>query len=143
MRVILQTWCQIQSTSSSLRYVNCGPGHIQCIYISAYSGFIIQLNVAPLLLEVSRQINARYTAHLVPNAAHIAQSTLCELRTRTYTMYLQLRIFRIQYSADRICAAVGDIPTFLCASYCKFGAKYIFIYFSFPFLFQLFPLKAL
>jgi hypothetical protein len=43
MRVIMQTWCQIQRTSSSLRYVNCGPGHIQCIYSSAYLGFNIQL----------------------------------------------------------------------------------------------------
>jgi hypothetical protein len=43
MRVILQTWCQIQRTSSSFRYVNCGPGHIQCIYSSAYLGFNIQL----------------------------------------------------------------------------------------------------
>jgi hypothetical protein len=43
MRLILQTWCQIQRTSSSLRYVNCGPGHIQGIYSSAYLGFNIHL----------------------------------------------------------------------------------------------------
>jgi hypothetical protein len=50
MRVILQTWCQIQHTSSSLRYVNCGPGHIECIDSSAYSDLNIHLNVSALLL---------------------------------------------------------------------------------------------
>jgi hypothetical protein len=29
MRVLLQTWCQISRTSSSLRNLNCGPDHIQ------------------------------------------------------------------------------------------------------------------
>jgi hypothetical protein len=48
--VILQTWCQIQRTSSGLRYVNYGPGHIQCIYSSIYSDFNIHLNVSALLL---------------------------------------------------------------------------------------------
>jgi hypothetical protein len=68
--VILQTWCQIQRTSSGVRYVNCGPGHIQYIYSSAHSVFNIHLNVSALLLEISRQFNARYTANLVPNTAH-------------------------------------------------------------------------
>jgi hypothetical protein len=35
MRVILQIWCQIERTSSGLRCVNCGPGHIQSIYSSS------------------------------------------------------------------------------------------------------------
>jgi hypothetical protein len=43
MTVILQIWCQIQRTTSSLRYVNCGPVHIQSICSSAYSCFNIQL----------------------------------------------------------------------------------------------------
>jgi hypothetical protein len=30
MRVILQAWCQIQRTPSSLPYVICGPGYMQC-----------------------------------------------------------------------------------------------------------------
>jgi hypothetical protein len=79
MCVILQTWCQIQSTSSSLRYLNCGPGHIQCNYNSTCSGLNIQQNVAPLLLETSPQFNERYTANLEPNITHISQFTLCEL----------------------------------------------------------------
>jgi hypothetical protein len=66
MRLLLQTWCQIQRTSSSLRNVNCGPRHIQCIYSSTYSGFNIQLNVSALLLEICRQISGRYIAILVP-----------------------------------------------------------------------------
>jgi hypothetical protein len=39
-------------------------------------------------------------------------------------MYLQLRIFRPQYSTERICVAIGDMPIFGCALYCKFGAIY-------------------
>jgi hypothetical protein len=35
MRVILHSCCQIKRTSSSLRYVTCGPGHIQSIYSSS------------------------------------------------------------------------------------------------------------
>jgi hypothetical protein len=39
-------------------------------------------------------------------------------------MYLQLRIFRLQYSSERICAAIGYISTIQCLLYCKLGAKY-------------------
>jgi hypothetical protein len=84
---ILQTWCQIQRTSTGLRYVNCGPGHIQCIYSSIYSDFNIHLIESALLLYISRQINVRYTAFLVPNTAHILQFTLCDLWSRPYTKY--------------------------------------------------------
>jgi hypothetical protein len=124
MRVIQQTWCQIQRTTPSLRYVNCGPGHIQSTYSSAYLGFNIQLKVAPMLLEVSRQFNARYTAFLVPNTEHIVQFTLCELWSRTYTKYLQFLIFIPQYSAVSICAPIVDITSIQCALYCILGAKY-------------------
>jgi hypothetical protein len=124
MRVILQIMCQIQSPSSGLRYVNCGPGHIQCIYISAYSDFNVHLYVSALLLEISRQFNSRYTANLVPNTAHILRFALCELWSRTYTTYLQLRIFRLQYSFERICAAIVHITTIQCALCCKLVAKY-------------------
>jgi hypothetical protein len=124
MRVIMQTWCQIQRTSSSLRYVNCGPGHIQCIYSSARTGFNIHLNVSAVLLEISRQFDARYTANLMPDTAHILRFTICDLWSRTYTMNLQLRIFRLQYSSERICAAIGDISTIQCSLYCKLGTKY-------------------
>jgi hypothetical protein len=124
MRVTLQTWCQIQRTSSNLRYVDCGPGQIQCIYSSEYSGFNIQLNVSALILVISRQFNERYTAILVPNTAHLIQFTLCDLWSRTYTTYLQLLIFRPQYSTKRICAAIGDIPSLRPALYCKSGVKY-------------------
>jgi hypothetical protein len=124
MRVILQTCCQIQRTSSSLCYVNCGPGHIQYIYSSAHSDFNIHLNVSALLLEISRQFNARYTANMVPNTKHILRFTLCELWSRTYTMQLHLRIFSLEYSIERVCAAIRDIPSLRPALYCKFGVKY-------------------
>jgi hypothetical protein len=97
MRVILEIWCQIQRTSSSLLYVNCGPGHIQSSYSSECSVFNIQLNVSALLLYISRQFNSRYTANLVPNTAHTFRFTLCELWSRTYPKYFQHRIFRLQY----------------------------------------------
>jgi hypothetical protein len=86
MPVILQTWCQIRRTCSSLRYVKCGPDHIQCNCSSAYLGYNIQLIVSPLLLETCRQFNARYTAYLVPNTAHILQFTQCRLWSRSYPM---------------------------------------------------------
>jgi hypothetical protein len=66
MCAILQTWCQIQRTSSTLRNVNCGTGHIQSNYSSTYSGFNIRLNVSALLLDICRQFGERYTANLVP-----------------------------------------------------------------------------
>jgi hypothetical protein len=180
MRGILQTWCQVQRTSSSLCYVNCGAGHLQCNYSSAYSGLNIQLNASALLLEISRKCYARFTANLVPNKPHIPQIMLSGLWSRTYTMQIQFRIFWLQhsmnvsaliletyrqlsvrytansepntayiiqftecvlwsrkysmdlqllifrqlYSSERICAAIGHIPTFRCALYWKFGVKY-------------------
>jgi hypothetical protein len=124
MSVILQTWCQLQRTSCSFRYVNSGAARIQCIYSSAYSILNIRLNVSALLLEISWQFNSRYTANVVPNTAHILRFTLCELWSRTYTMHLQLHIFRLQYSSERICAAIGNISTIQCSLYCKLGAKY-------------------
>jgi hypothetical protein len=124
MHVILHSWCQIQSPYSGLRYVNCGAGHVQCIYSSANSDTNVHLNVSAQLLEISRQFNARYTANLMPNSAHILRFTLCELWSRTYTMHLQLHIFRLQYSFERICAAVVHITTIQCALYCKLLAKY-------------------
>jgi hypothetical protein len=124
MSVILQIWCQIQRTSSSSRYVNCGSGHIQCYCSSAYSGFNVQLKVSALLLQIFRHFDARCTAIVVPSTAHVLQFKLCELWSRTYTMYLLHRIFILQYSTERICAAIADISTFLCALYCNCGAKY-------------------
>jgi hypothetical protein len=124
MRVMLQTWSQIQRTSTRLRYVNSGPGHIQCIYSTAYSLLNIQLNVSAMLLEISRQFNERYTANMVPNIAHILQFSLCELWSRSYTKYLQLFIFRLQYSAEGSSPAIEGISTIRRALYCKLGAKY-------------------
>jgi hypothetical protein len=65
MWVILQSWCQIQRKTTSLHNVNSGPGHIKCIYCSAYSDLNIQLNVSAMLLEIYRQFNVRYTENMV------------------------------------------------------------------------------
>jgi hypothetical protein len=115
MRVILQTLSPTQRTSSSLRNVYCGPGHIQSIYSSSLSGHNIQLNLTAQLLQICRHLDARCSAIWVPNSAHHRQFTQCVLWSRTYTKYLQLRIFRLQYSTERICAAIGDISTIPCA----------------------------
>jgi hypothetical protein len=104
--------------------VVCGPGHIQSIYSSTYSDFNIQLNVSALLLEISRQFNESYTVIWVLNTPHTRQFTQCVLWSRTYTMYLQLRIFGLQYSAVGTCADIGDILKILCALYCKLDDKY-------------------
>jgi uncharacterized integral membrane protein len=79
---------------------------MHCNYISAYSGFNIHLNVSALLLEIMGHFDARYTANLVPNTAHIQQFTPSKLWSRPYTRYLQLRIYMLQYSAVGICAAI-------------------------------------
>jgi hypothetical protein len=124
MRVILQNFCQMQRTPSSIRYVNSGPAHIQTIYSSAYLGRNIQLSVSALLLEIWRQFNAGCTTNFAPHTAHIPQFTLRELWPRLITKYLQLRTFRLQYSARGICAAIGDIPTIPHALYRKYWSKY-------------------
>jgi hypothetical protein len=123
MRVTLLTWWKIQHTSTRLRYLDCGPGHIQCNYCSTYLSFNSLLNVSPPLLEIYRQFNVRYTANMVRNTEHILQLSLCELWSRSYTMHLQLRIFKLQYSAVGICAAIVHITSIQCALYCKHWAK--------------------
>jgi hypothetical protein len=125
MPVILQTWCQIQRTPSSLRYLKCGSRHIQCnYYSSAYSGFNIQPIVSLPLLDISGQFNEHYTANLVPNTTYILQLTLSDLWFRTYTMKIQFRIFWLQYSNEHISAAFGDMSGIQCPLYCKRCAKY-------------------
>jgi hypothetical protein len=104
--------------------VYCGPGHVQSIFRAAHLGFNIQLKVAPRQFQVSERFNGLYAANLVPNTAHILQLSLCELWSRSYTMHLLRRIFRLQYSAVGICAAIVHITSILCALYCKFWAKY-------------------
>jgi hypothetical protein len=124
MRVILLTWCQIQHTSLGLLIVNCGTGHIQCNYSTAYSGFNIRLNLSALLLEIIGHVDARYTVNLVPNTAHVLQFTLCDLWSRPYTKYFQHRIFRLQYSAEGSSPAIVGISTIQWALYCKLSANY-------------------
>jgi hypothetical protein len=86
MRVILKTWCEVQRTPSSFRYVNSGPAHIQSIYSSAYICFNIRWNVSALLLAIIGHFEARYTANWEPTIAHIIRFTTCGLWSRTYTM---------------------------------------------------------
>jgi hypothetical protein len=79
---IQQTLFQIQRISFRLRYMKCGPGHIQCNFSSTYSGFYIQMNVSTPILEIYRQFNVRYTANIEPNTAHTLQLSLFEQWSR-------------------------------------------------------------
>jgi hypothetical protein len=124
MIVMLQPLCQIQRTSSRLRYLNCGPGNIHCIFNSAYSDFNFQLNVSAWLLEKYLHRNVRHTADMLPNTAHFLQLTLCVLWFRSYTMHLQLRIFRLRYSTERISGAIGDMSRIQWALHCNLDAKF-------------------
>jgi hypothetical protein len=60
---------QIQGTISGLGYVKSGTRKIQYIYCSCYSDCNIQLNASTTILVICRQFNARYTPHLLQNAA--------------------------------------------------------------------------
>jgi hypothetical protein len=111
LHVIQHTLGQMQRTSSGLSYVNCGPGHIECIYSSAHSGFNIQLNVSALILVIYWQTNERYTANWETNIAHILQFILCWLWSPPYTMKWQQRIFSLQYSTERSSATIADMST--------------------------------
>jgi hypothetical protein len=93
MGLIPQTLCQMLRISSSLSYVNCGPGHIQCIYSSTYSGFNIQMNVSALILEICRQFNRPYTANFVP-----IQRTSCSLHNVNCGSGHMQCIYRSAYS---------------------------------------------
>jgi hypothetical protein len=123
---VLYTANMVPNTAHILQFAlyKLWSGHIQWTYSSTYSDFNIQLNESALLLEICRQFNVRYTAYIVPNTAHILQFALSELWSRTYTMEIQSRIFKLQYSTEHICASIGDMPTFRCALYCKLGSKY-------------------
>jgi hypothetical protein len=67
----------------------------------------------------------------VDNSMHLVLLSLCQIPVYaiwtvglTYTMHLQLRIIRLQYSTERIFAAIGLMSTIQRASYCKLCAKY-------------------
>jgi hypothetical protein len=109
MRVILHICCQIQSTISGVRYAISGPGQMPYIYNSSSSGCNIPLNVNPTMLVILRQSNVRYTPHSLPNAGQIGQITLRQHWSQSIPIQLQFSSFRLQYSIERICAAIGGV----------------------------------
>jgi hypothetical protein len=70
MCVILQTWWQIKRTSSSLPYVNCGPGHIQGTYISAYS--VLQCSAERICAPVADITTIQCMLYYKPGAKYSA-----------------------------------------------------------------------
>jgi hypothetical protein len=116
MRVTLQSLCQIQRTTSSLPCVDCGPGHMQCNESSAYSGFNIQQNVTPLVLEIYRQFNVRYTVNVVP----IQCTTSSLLNVDSGPGHIQC-IYSSTYSGINIHLTVSVL---LLEIYRQFNARY-------------------
>jgi hypothetical protein len=116
MRIILKILCQIQRISPRLRYVNGGPGHIQCNNSCTYTGFNIQLNLSVLILQTCREFNAPYTANVVPNTAHIFQFTLSEL----WSGHIQCK-YNSAYSAFNIQLNVSALILEICR---QFNAPY-------------------
>jgi hypothetical protein len=124
--------------------VNCGSGHIQRNYTTAYSGFNIRLNLSALILEIIRHVYARYNAFLVPNTTHIVKFTLCELWSRTYTMHLNSiysdfnihlnvsamllhisRQFNARYTANLLPNTVHILQFMLCEMWSRPYPKYL------------------
>jgi hypothetical protein len=124
MRVIHHICYQLQSTISGLRYFKSGPSQIQYNNSSSCAGINIQLNVSPLRLVVYRQIDARYTPHLLRNTEHYIGFTLCQLWTRSNAIELQFMSLRLQCSIERIWVAIGGVSTNPSALYSTFAAKY-------------------
>jgi hypothetical protein len=124
MRIILHICSQIQAKYSRLRYVKSGPSQIQHNYSSSYAGINIQLDVSPLRLRVYRQIDPCYTSHLLPNTGHNIQFTLCQLWSRSNPIWVHMLMLSLQYSIERISAAIGRLSTIRCALYSTFVAKY-------------------
>jgi hypothetical protein len=144
MRIILQTWCQIQCITPRLCYVTCGSGHIQSVCCSAYSDLYILLKVGPLLLEISRQFNARYAANLVPKAAHIVQFTLVNCGSghiqciyssaySDFNIHLNVsalllyksRQFNACYTANLVPDTAHIVQFTLCELWCRTYTKYL------------------
>jgi hypothetical protein len=124
MRLMLQTWCQIQRTTSSFA--------LSELWSRTYTMYL-QLHIfripysAECIFAVIGDISTTQCAlycKLGANTAHNLRFALSELWSHTYTMNLQLLIFRLQYSTKRICAAFGDMSTIQCASHCIYCAKY-------------------
>jgi hypothetical protein len=120
---ILHIICQIQSTISCLRSVKSGSRQMQYNYSSSYAGFNIQLNVPPQRLVDYRQIDARYTPHLLRYTEHNIGITLCQLWSRSNAIELQFMSFRLQCSIERIWVAIGGVSTNPSALYSTFAAK--------------------
>ena len=82
----------------------------------------IQFSVSQFLFQISRQFDARYTLHLLPNTADLLLFTLSQLGSRTNTMLLQYCIFRLQNPFGHISAGIGDMSTIRCVSYSTYPA---------------------
>jgi hypothetical protein len=124
MRVILHSWCQILRTSSSLRYVNYGPGHIQYILLRTFRHQYSSERICAAIGNISTIQSSLYCKLGAKYSAHHPVYAMWTMKTGTYTKCFQHRIFSLQYSAVGICAAIVHITTIQCALYRILGAKY-------------------
>ena len=123
MRVILHICCQIQSTTSGLRYVNSGLLQDQRISSFAYSSMNIHLNVSPLLSQICLQLCARYIPYMLRNTWTDIRFALCQISSRSRPAYVQFCICKLVYSSERISAAIGDMSIIRCALYTTYVAN--------------------
>jgi hypothetical protein len=71
MHAILQTWCQIQRTSSGLAYVDCGPGHIHNVITarifrfqySAVGNCADIVDITTIQCALYCKLGGKYSAH--------------------------------------------------------------------------------
>jgi hypothetical protein len=93
-----------------------------CSFVSSVLN--IQLNVSPFLSQICRQFCVRYTLCLLPNAAAIGRFVLFQLRSHSNPRELQFCIYRLEYSLERISAAVIYMWKIRCALHSIIAAKY-------------------
>jgi hypothetical protein len=101
MRLILQTWCQMQRIYSSLRYVNCGPEIYNAITVSYNQASIFNLTVLCChwrCLDNSTRVILQtwwqYSAQPPVYAMWIVLPAICYVVT---ALYIQALIFNWTY----------------------------------------------
>jgi hypothetical protein len=121
MTVILYDGCQIQSTSTSLRYINSGHCQVRRSFSFAYLGLNIVVILSHFLFQICRLFEALYTPRLLLNTAHSIRFVLRHPWSITYqwlcsfansVLYIQLNVsplvlvicrqFDVRYTRDML-----------------------------------------
>jgi hypothetical protein len=86
-------WCRIHYTSHGLVHINTGRCHVIWFYCCTYTGICKQHNVSPSLIDISRQLDARYNPFLVPYTRHVTRISSHKHWTQLYHMILLLFMY--------------------------------------------------